>query len=189
MKKIIIVLLPIFSLFISCTQAYDDSIDFSDDFGVMHRTKHYLKDLRGRKYFPSRILPTGIKNFIFDPKAFCWAAYNEDGERIMTGSASGGRDFCEDVGEPCRTISGNFHIYAKKGEDCKSGEYPVETTGGAKMPFCMYFYRGFTIHGAFEVPEYNSSHGCIRVLPSAAKWLNEEFVTIGTKVTVLSYEG
>ncbi len=61
-------------------------------------------------------------------------------------------------------------------------------SGGAKMPYCMYFYRGFTIHAGFEVPPHNSSHGCIRVLPSAAKWLNEQFITIGTKVIVLSYE-
>ena len=56
------------------------------------------------------------------------------------------------------------------------------------MPYCMYFYRGFTIHAAYEVPAFNSSHGCIRVLPSAAKWLNEEFLTLGSQVIVLSYK-
>jgi hypothetical protein len=52
----------------------------------------------------------------------------------------------------------------------------------------MYFFQGYTIHAGYEVPQYNASHGCIRVLPSAAKWLNEQFITLGTQVIVLSYE-
>jgi lipoprotein-anchoring transpeptidase ErfK/SrfK len=51
----------------------------------------------------------------------------------------------------------------------------------------MYFYQGFTIHAAYEVPEHPSSHGCVRVFPSAAKWLNEEFMHVGTKVIILAY--
>ena len=108
---------------------------------------------------------------------------------MMTGSASGGKKFCEDINKPCRTVTGTFKVYAKKGENCRSREYPIQKEGGgARMPYCMYFYRGFTIHAAYEVPPYNSSHGCIRVWPSAAKWLNEEFIDIGTQVTVLSYD-
>ena len=53
----------------------------------------------------------------------------------------------------------------------------------------MYFYRGFTIHSGYEKLTTNASHGCIRVLPSAAKWLNEEFVKVGsTEVVILSYK-
>lgn len=166
---------------------FDESTLITDDNGYVHRTKHYLRDSRGRDYFPRQIAPTGKKQFIFDPKAYAWAAYDPEGHRVMTGSASGGKDFCEDVGQPCRTVTGTFRVYNKRGADCRSGEFPVETEGGAKMPYCMYFYRGFTIHAAYYVPNENSSHGCIRVLPSAAKWLNEQFITIGTQVTVLSY--
>lgn len=180
-------IMPLGFLLTACMEV-DESTLMADDYGVVHRTMHYLKDKRGRNYFPDHAPATGEKQFIFDPKAAAWAAYDEDGNRLMTGGASGGKDLCEDVGKPCRTVTGHFHVYNKRGIDCKSGEYPVETTGGAKMPYCMYFYRGFTIHAAFEVPPYNSSHGCIRVLPSAAKWLNEQFITIGTKITVLSYE-
>ncbi|KTD04946.1 L,D-transpeptidase [Legionella feeleii] len=165
----------------------DESCFITDDNGYVHKTTHYLNDKRGRDYFPIKAPATGKKQFIFDPKAFAWAAYDPEGNRVMTGAASGGKDFCEDVGQPCRTVTGTFHVYNKRGIDCRSGEYPVETTGGAKMPYCMYFNRGFTIHAAYEVPYANSSHGCIRVLPSAAKWLNEQFVTVGTQVTVLSY--
>jgi len=170
----------------SCVD-YDESTYIVDDQGATHHTQHYTRDSRGRNYFPTEIPATGQKEFIFDPKAFCWAAYDAKGQRVMTGSGSGGKDMCEDVGKPCRTVTGTFRVYNKHGIDCKSGEYPVETTGGAKMPYCMYFYRGYTIHAAYDVPLANASHGCVRVLPSAAKWLNEEFINIGTRITVLSY--
>lgn len=170
----------------SCIEM-DESTMIIDDNGYLHRTKHFLNDKRGSDYFPKEIKPMSEKLFIFDPRAHAWAAYDQSGERLMTGSASGGKLFCEDIGEKCLTAVGTFHIYHKKGEDCRSGEYPVDTRGGAKMPYCMYFYRGFTIHAAYEVPDYNTSHGCVRVLPSAAKWLNEEFMTIGTKVVVMDY--
>lgn len=181
-------LMTVVSFFLTGCIDNDPSTYIVDDYGVTHHTKHYLRDNRGKKYFPKQIKASGTRVFIFDPKAAVWGAYDENGTLVMTGSASGGKDYCEDVGKPCRTVTGTFRVYNKRGVDCKSGEYPVETEGGAKMPYCMYFYRGFTIHAGYEVPEYNASHGCIRVLPSAAKWLNEEFITIGTKVIVLSYK-
>lgn len=187
MVRLCLVVLFACFMLTSCMEV-DPSTLMADDAGVVHRTIFYLKDKRGRSYFPLETKATGKRQFIFDPKAAVWAAYDEEGHRVMTGSASGGKDFCDDAGKQCRTVTGTFHVYNKRGIDCKSGEYPVETVGGAKMPYCMYFYRGFTIHAAFEVPPYNSSHGCVRVFPSAAKWLNEEFITIGTQVTVLSYD-
>lgn len=165
----------------------DESTLITDDAGYVHRTTHYLRDKRGRDYYPIKIPASGQKRFIFDPKAYAWAAYDPDGNRLMTGSASGGKDFCDDVKQPCRTVTGTFRVYNKRGLECRSGEYPVETTGGAKMPYCMYFYQGYTIHAGYEVPYANTSHGCVRVLPSAAKWLNEQFITLGTQVTVLPY--
>lgn len=186
MKKPILAGL-LLSMGLTACQEVDDSIFITDDAGFSHRTPYYLKDKRGLNYFPKQIESRGKRHFVFDPKISAWAAYDEEGQLVMTGSGSGGKDFCEDVDQPCRTITGNFKVYNKRGEECKSGEYPVETEGGARMPYCMYFYRGFTIHAAYEVPPYPSSHGCIRVWPSAAKWLNEEFMTIGTLVTVLSY--
>lgn len=181
-------LIACLALFVSACVELDESTYITDDAGVVHHTKHYLRDYRGKHYFPKTVNANGRKQFYFDPKAAAWAAYDADGERVMTGSASGGKDFCDDIQKPCRTVTGTFKVYSKRGPDCKSGEYPIQTEGGAKMPYCMYFYRGFTIHAAYEVPTYNSSHGCIRVLPSAAKWLNEEFIDLGTQVTVLSYK-
>lgn len=171
----------------ACVQN-DESTYITDDYGKVHHTTHYTLDRRGRDYYPLAIHPLGQKLFIFDPKAAAWAAYDANGNRVMTGSGSGGKDFCEDVQQPCRTVTGTFRVYNKRGVNCLSGEYPVETEGGAKMPYCMYFFRGYTIHAGYDVPTYNTSHGCIRVLPSAAKWLNEQFISVGTKVIVLSYE-
>jgi hypothetical protein len=169
--------------------AVDPSTIVIDDAGQIHHTQHFLSDRRGRNYFPLEIPATGEREFIFDPRAYTWAAYDEQGQRVITGSASGGRDYCpENDGTSCRTMVGTFRVYSKRDENCRSGSYPVETHGGAKMPYCMYFFNGFTIHAAYDIPFKNSSHGCVWVLPSAAKWLNEEFIRIGTRVTILPYE-
>jgi hypothetical protein len=187
MKKLFGLLLLLSLGLTSCVEN-DPSTLITDDAGYVHRTIYYAKDKRGRNYYPEHIKATGERLFVFDPKASAWAAYNEEGTRVMTGGASAGVDACEeDASRSCRTITGTFKIYNKHGLDCHSGEYPVDTKGGAKMPYCMYFYQGFTIHAAYEVPEHPSSHGCVRVFPSAAKWLNEEFMHIGTKVVILAY--
>ncbi|MCH9755870.1 MAG: L,D-transpeptidase [Gammaproteobacteria bacterium] len=174
------------SLLVTACMKDDPSTYLADDTGKVYHTLYYLKDKRGQSHFPITMRPTGQKLFIFDPKALSWAAYDAKGERVMTGRGSGGADFCEDMSESCRTVTGSFRVYKKRGEDCTSGEYPVKTQGGARMPYCMYFYRGYTIHAGYNFSE-NTSHGCIRVLPSAAKWLNESFITIGTRVVVLPY--
>ena len=186
MRKLYWVSLSLCAVLSGCVEL-DESTLITDDNGNVHRTIHYLKDKRGREHYPEHIRSTGQKQFVFDPKAWSWAAYDKDGNRLMTGAASGGKDYCEDVGQPCRTVTGTFRVYNKRGLGCRSGEFPVETKGGTKMPYCMYFFQGFTVHAAFEVPYANSSHGCVRVWPSAAKWLNEQFIDIGTQVTVLSY--
>ncbi|MCX7115448.1 MAG: L,D-transpeptidase [Gammaproteobacteria bacterium] len=166
---------------------YDPSTYVIDDYGVSHHSVYYTKDKRGRDYFPEKIKPTGHRLFVFDPKAYAWAAYDAYGHRRMTGGASGGADYCDDIKGPCRTVTGIFRMYNKRGISCFSKEFPRETSGGTKMPYCMYFHQGYAIHAGFEVPYANKSHGCIRVFPSAAKWLNEEFMQHGTQVLVLSY--
>lgn len=178
----------LFSLGLTACVDYDESTLITDDAGYVHRTVHYTKDKRGRDYFPMQIKPRGERIFVFDPRASAWAAYDEEGHRVLTGAGSAGVDRCEEnPNQSCRTVTGTFKVYNKRGLDCRSGEYPVDTKGGAKMPYCMYFSQGFTIHAAYDVPEHPSSHGCIRIFPSAAKWLNENFMQIGTKVIVLAY--
>lgn len=184
-KKILF--LPLTVVVLSACGPVDDSTIVVDDAGYTHRTMHYSMDNKGAGAFPLTRQATGKKVFIFDPKLTAWAAYDEQGNRVKTGRASGGKDWCDDVNRPCRTVTGTFHVYSKKGEDCTSSIYPIETGGGAKMPYCMHFNGGYSIHAAYEVPDYNASHGCVRVLPSAAKWLNQDFMNVGTTVIIKPY--
>jgi L,D-transpeptidase catalytic domain len=124
------------------------------------------------------------KAFIFDPKQLRWYAFY-NGNLVSSGRASGGRYYCSDIHRPCKTPVGTFHIGYKGGSDCKSSKYPIGR-GNAPMPWCMFFFRGFAIHGG-PVPPYNASHGCIRVERSDARWLNRNFLNAGTKVIVKSY--
>lgn len=153
-------------------------------------TPSYQGDGVGADAFPLSRNVHGTKLFVFDPKAHAWGAYDSYGQLIATGRASGGADFCADVGRPCRTVIGSFRIYRKQGADCESSAYPKrdgEPDGGAPMPYCMHFHKGYAIHGSSNVPGKNVSHGCIRVTPRAAEWLNKHFIDIGTKVLVLPY--
>lgn len=124
--------------------------------------------------------------FVFDPKTLMWKAYNSKGKVIKSGRASGGASYCSDVKRSCRTPVGTFSIKSKGPAHCKSTRYPLGK-GGAKMPYCMFFTGNYAIHGSYDLPRRNASHGCIRVSPSAAYWLNRNFLKIGTRVIVLPY--
>jgi len=127
------------------------------------------------------------RTIVFNPKKLRWYAYNEHGRLVKSGRASGGAHYCRDVGRACRTPTGTFYIYSKGGYGCKSSKYP-RPRGGAKMPYCMHFHKaGYAIHGSYDLPNRNASHGCIRVHPKAAKWMSRHFVRHGTRVIVKSY--
>lgn len=144
-------------------------------------------DAKGTTTFPVAKKATGNRVFIFDPKNRAWAVYDEKGHRKNTGKASGGAVYCADVGRPCRTIVGKFRIISKGGSSCESSSFPIETGGGAPMPYCMHFNPSYAIHGSYDVPNYNASHGCIRVTPTVAKWLNTKFMRVGSTVIVKPY--
>lgn len=124
--------------------------------------------------------------FVFNPRTHSWAAINQQGKVIRSGRASGGRNYCPDIHRSCRTPTGSYTIVSKGGPDCRSSRYPVGR-GGAEMPYCMFFSQYYAVHGSYEVPHYNASHGCIRVIPSDARWLNHNFMKIGTRVIVKPY--
>ncbi|MFA6302322.1 MAG: L,D-transpeptidase [Legionella sp.] len=124
--------------------------------------------------------------FVFNPKSLSWKAINDNGQVVRTGRASGGRHYCPDIHRGCKTPTGEFRVVSKGGAGCASSRFPVGR-GGAPMPWCMFFSRYYAIHGSYEVPNYNASHGCIRVPPSDANWLSHNFVRIGTKVIVKPY--
>ncbi|KTD00703.1 enhanced entry protein EnhA [Legionella geestiana] len=124
--------------------------------------------------------------FIFNPRTHSYTAINDNGRVVKSGRASGGRSWCSDIRRSCRTPSGYYHIQSKGGPGCRSSRYPVGR-GGAPMPYCMFFSRYYAIHGSPDVPNYNASHGCIRVRPADAHWLSKNFIRIGTRVIVKPY--
>ncbi len=136
--------------------------------------------------FSSKRKATGNKVFIFNPRIGEWAAYSESGNLVKTGRASGGKGYCPDIHRRCRTPVGTFRILSKGTASCRSTRYPVGK-GGAPMPYCMFFSKYYAVHGSNDVPDYNASHGCIRVTPAMAKWLSKNFIDVGTTVIVKPY--
>lgn len=144
--------------------------------------------------FPSSIPPEGRKKIIVDPQIHMWAAYDEDGKLVKSGLATAGRDFCPDIGRPCRTKIGTFRIFSLGESNCKSRTFPVGK-GGAPMPYCMYFHNGMALHGSHEVVPGNISHGCVRLRVKDARWLRYNFAEeptanneqLGTIVVIKPY--
>lgn len=146
------------------------------------------QEVKGVTLFPKKWITNHRRVFVFDPKHGAWAAYDDHGDRIKIGKASGGKSFCNDTNKPCRTPSGIYYVLSKGDANCRSSLFPLETHGGAPMPYCMMFTQsGDAIHGASNVPAHNASHGCVRVTPIAAKWLSENFIKVGTKVIIWPY--
>lgn len=135
--------------------------------------------------FPKQRAATGVSVFIFNPQIRLWGVYDADGNLIKTGRGSGGRDFCPDIHRRCHTPVGQFKVYEQQGAGCKSSKFPVGR-GGAPMPYCSYFHGGFAVHGSFDVHSYNASHGCIRVYPHDAQWL-QSVLHRGSTVIVEPY--
>lgn len=136
--------------------------------------------------FPQQREATGRRVFVFNPNILTWAVYNENGNLVRTGHGVGGKGYCPDSHRRCKTPSGVFHVLGKAGPGFKSSKYPLPG-GGAPMPYAMFFSRYYAIHGSNDVPNYNASHGCIRVYTSDARWLNQNFLQYGSTVIVHPY--
>jgi L,D-transpeptidase ErfK/SrfK len=137
---------------------------------------------------PARIEPQGRRVVIISLTAEAFGAYDEYGTLLQWGPVSGGSTWCPDIGRGCRTPAGQYYVVAKGGPDCVSSKYPVGE-GGAPMPFCMFFYKGYAMHASF-LPGYHASHGCIRLFYDDAEWLNRDFIQTGknaTKVIIQSF--
>jgi lipoprotein-anchoring transpeptidase ErfK/SrfK len=60
------------------------------------------------------------------------------------------------------TIIGSFRVYMK-----------TPGTNAKGMVHSSYFIRGYAIHGYYDVPAFNASHGCLRVpIPDAWRIFN-----------------
>ena len=129
--------------------------------------------------FPRYIEPTGEKTIFVSQKKLAWAAYDPEGELLWWGPISAGINRCPNTPGGCSTPTGAFRVIRKQDIDCVSTEFPRRADGekgGAVMPYCMHFFRGYALHGSPDVPGYNASHGCVRMFIEDARWLNEEFV-------------
>src|SRR3989338_2327013 len=133
--------------------------------------------------FPLHRNTNGHKLILVNLTYQAFGAYDKNGQLVHWGPVSGGKGYCPDVGRACNTALGNFKIFRKQGEECVSSKFPIETNGGAPMPYCMHFSCGFALHGS-TLPGYNASHGCVRFFFEDAKWMNHEFTDIGTPVIV-----
>lgn len=141
------------------------------------------KDALDYSPLPREIDPPGKKTIIVDLNKLAFGAYDADGTLEHWGPVSGARGYCPDIHRSCHTATGHFTIYRKLGSECKSTKFPVGR-GGAPMPYCMYYNGGFALHGSYEVPGYNASHGCVRLFVDDARWLNQDF-TAGESTSVI----
>ncbi len=155
-----------------------------DDKNKSHRLRNGLIILVSSVFLLAEVAQANT--FVFNPRNLQWQAINSSGKVVRTGHGSGGKDYCPDVRRSCRTPTGTFHVIGKGGAGCVSSRYPVGK-GGARMPWCMYYSKYYAIHGSYDVPNYNASHGCIRVTPSEARWLWYNFMRVGTTVQVKPY--
>lgn len=130
--------------------------------------------------FQRHVDTAGRKLIIVDQTKLAWGSYDSSGELQWWGPISSGKDQCSDSQKKCRTVTGKYYVFDKKETECESNVFPIGR-GGAKMPYCMYFYRGFALHGSDNVPGYRDSHGCVRLFTEDAKWLNEKFVELPNK--------
>jgi L,D-transpeptidase ErfK/SrfK len=118
---------------------------------------------------------SGNKLILVSLEKLAFGAYDANGNLEYWGPISGGKGYCPDLGRGCHTAKGSFEIYRKLGAGCVSSKFPIGR-GGAPMPYCMFFHGGFALHGSYDIPGYNASHGCVRLFVKDAKWLNQEFV-------------
>ena len=133
--------------------------------------------------FPLYITPPSRDSLFVNLHEQAFAAYNRSGALIHWGPISSGKSWCEDNNAACNTYPGSFKIYRKQGAACKSSVYPKKTNGGAPMPWCMHYKGGYAIHGS-TLPGHPASHGCIRVFYDDAKWLNQNFLKIGSPIII-----
>jgi hypothetical protein len=81
------------------------------------------------------------------------------------------------------TVMGQFRIWIKLESTRMRGPgYDLED-----VPYTMYFYEGYGLHGAYWHNNFGTpmSHGCVNLSPSDAEWLFH-FASVGTLVNIHS---
>ena len=131
--------------------------------------------------FPAFKEISGEKQVVINLKLLAFGAYDRQGQLVRWGVISPGTKTCIGATADCSTPIGFFRIQRKSGVDCVSNTYPLHldgSRGGGEMPYCMYFYKGYALHGSAELPGYPASSGCVRLEDDDAKWLNEQFIEL-----------
>lgn len=123
----------------------------------------------------------GERTIVLDLPKHAFGAYDNNGYLVHWGPVSGGKGWCPDINRKCDTPRGNFKIFRKGDEYCKSTIYPLPE-GGAPMDHCMFFFRGYAMHYG-DLPGYHASHGCVRLFYEDAEWLNKQFIRVGARGT------
>jgi lipoprotein-anchoring transpeptidase ErfK/SrfK len=79
------------------------------------------------------------------------------------------------------TVTGQFRIYVKLRSTAMAG--PGYYLPG--VPFTMYFYKGYSLHGTYWHSNFGvpMSHGCVNLRTSDAEWLFN-WASVGTLVNV-----
>jgi hypothetical protein len=124
---------------------------------------------------------SGEKQIVVNLSLLAFGAYDGQGELVRWGAISPGTKTCIGVTADCSTPTGVFHVQRKSGVDCVSNTFPLHmdgSRGGGEMPYCMYFFKGYALHGSSELPGYPASSGCVRLDIGDAKWLNEQFIEL-----------
>ena len=128
---------------------------------------------------------------VVDLNSLQWKAYRGD-VLVKSGKAVGGAKKCLESRKSCKTPAGVYKMIRKYGGKYKSNIYPKDCEDlkecGAKMPYFIRLTKdGVGLHGSDSLPNYNASHGCVRLHPKDARWLNKHFVTKETVIEVLPY--
>jgi LysM repeat protein len=93
------------------------------------------------------------------------------------------RHFVVSTGLPATpTVTGDYEVYVKYDAQRMTG--PGYDLPG--VPWVMYFYRGYALHGAYWHNNFGHpmSHGCVNMRTPEAEWLYE-WAPVGTPVHVI----
>jgi lipoprotein-anchoring transpeptidase ErfK/SrfK len=99
----------------------------------------------------------------------------ENGHLVHSALMSSGKPGTE-------TVQGDYRIYVKYASTRMTGpDYDIPN-----VPWTMYFYQGYGIHGAYWHNDFGRemSHGCVNLETSEAKWFYD-FAPVNTLVRVL----
>lgn len=146
--------------------------------------------------FPRQLPHIKEKVVVIDQAQLAWGAYNDVGQLLQWGPISAGSRRCFESESGCETPAGKFYVTKKGGKDCYSRSYPKRVSGeqgGGYMPYCIFFHKGYALHGSASLPGYHASQGCVRLFISDARWLYHNFIDApakgkkGTKIIVLPH--